>query len=97
MGTGGMGERAIGAGMASAAPSDAPRSAPRNLYVREDHSLEALPHLLARTAGPVQEGVGEELVDQVREQRLQIHYGGEHLEIRPASLTLKPRNLSAAS
>ncbi len=62
---------------------------PRNLYVREDHLLEALPHLLARTAGPVQEGVGEELVDQVREQRLQIHYDGERLKIRPASLTLK--------
>ncbi len=62
---------------------------PRNLYVREDHLLEALPHLLARTAGPVQEGVGEELVDQVREQRLQIHYDDHRLEIRPAPLMLE--------
>ncbi|WP_329791893.1 recombinase family protein [Lentzea sp. DG1S-22] len=62
---------------------------PRNLYVREDHLLEALPHLLARTAGPVQEGAGEELVDQVREQRLQIHYDDYRLEIRPALLMLK--------
>ncbi|NGY65335.1 recombinase family protein [Lentzea sp. NEAU-D13] len=63
--------------------------APRNLYVREDHLLEALPHLLVRTAGPVQEGVGKELVDQVREQRLQIHYNDRRLEIRPAPLTMK--------
>ncbi|SFR29094.1 Recombinase zinc beta ribbon domain-containing protein [Lentzea waywayandensis] len=62
---------------------------PRNLYVREDHLLEALSHLLARTAGPVEEGVGEELVDQVREQRLQIHYDDHRLEIRPAPLMLK--------
>ncbi|WP_237047756.1 recombinase family protein [Lentzea guizhouensis] len=31
---------------------------PRNLYVREDHLLEALPHLLARTAGPAQKRCG---------------------------------------
>ena len=64
-------------------------SAPRNLYVREDHLLEALPRLLLRTAGPVEKGVGKELVDRVREQNLQIHYGDQCLEIRPALLTLR--------
>ncbi|MFD4668471.1 recombinase family protein [Lentzea sp. NPDC058450] len=63
--------------------------APRNLYVREDHLLRALPYLLERAAGPVEEGAGEELADHVREQRLQIHYDDRCLEIRPAQLTLK--------
>ncbi|MEU3648023.1 zinc ribbon domain-containing protein [Lentzea sp. NPDC034063] len=62
---------------------------PRNIYVREDHLLEALPHLLGRAAGAVQVGVGEDLVDQVREQHLQIHHSDQRLEIRPAPLTLK--------
>nr|WP_245822695.1 recombinase zinc beta ribbon domain-containing protein [Lentzea waywayandensis] len=62
---------------------------PRNLYVREDRLLEALPPLLGRTSGPVEVGVGEDLVDQVREQHLQIYYDGQRLEIRPAPLTLK--------
>ncbi|WP_268241236.1 zinc ribbon domain-containing protein [Lentzea pudingi] len=56
---------------------------PRNLYVREDRLLEALPHLLGWTAGPVEEGAGEELVDHVREQCLQIHYDDRRREIRP--------------
>jgi hypothetical protein len=64
-------------------------SAPRNLYVREDRLLETLPHLLMRTAGPVDKGAGNELVDQVREQHLQIHYDDQRLEILPAQLTLK--------
>ncbi|MEU0884052.1 recombinase family protein [Lentzea sp. NPDC005914] len=34
---------------------------PRNIYVREDHLLEALPHLLGRAAEPVEVGVGEDL------------------------------------
>jgi hypothetical protein len=37
----------------------------------------------------VEEGAGEELVDHVREQRLQILYDDRCLEIRPAQLTLK--------
>lgn len=37
------------------------------LHVLEDRLLEALPHLLGWTAGPVEEGAGEELVGQVRE------------------------------
>jgi hypothetical protein len=64
-------------------------SAPRNFYVREDHLLEALPGLLERPAGPVGEGVREELVDKVRKQRLLIHYDDQRLEIRPAPLALK--------
>ncbi|WP_245848391.1 recombinase family protein [Lentzea kentuckyensis] len=62
---------------------------PRNLYVREDHLLKALPHLLERTARPMEVGVVEELVDQVREQRLQIYYDDQRLEIRPAPLMPK--------
>ncbi|MET9632699.1 recombinase zinc beta ribbon domain-containing protein [Lentzea sp. NPDC006480] len=62
---------------------------PRNIYVREDHLLEALPHLLGRAAGPAEVGVGEDLVDQVREQHLQIHYSDQPLEIQSAPLTLK--------
>jgi hypothetical protein len=37
----------------------------------------------------VEEGVGEELADHVREQRLQIHYDDRRVEIRPAQITLK--------
>ncbi|WP_245816039.1 hypothetical protein [Lentzea albidocapillata] len=67
---------------------------PRNVYVREDRLLEALPHLLGRTAGRMEVDVGEELVDQVREQPLQIHYDDQRLEIRPAQLT--PKTLEPA-
>lgn len=62
---------------------------PRSIYVREDHLLEALPHLLGRAARPAESGMGESLVDQFRQQHLQIHYSDRRLETRPASLTLK--------
>ncbi|NGY65322.1 recombinase family protein [Lentzea sp. NEAU-D13] len=55
---------------------------PRNLYVREDHLLEALPRLLERPAGPVDQAMRKDLVDQVRKQGLQIQYDGQRVEIR---------------
>ncbi|GAB2862240.1 hypothetical protein GCM10027200_73390 [Lentzea nigeriaca] len=74
-GTGFMGERGIDAGMASPAPSDVPK-ANRGTSTSEKTTCSRHCHicLFVRTAGPVEEGVGEEPVDQVREQRLQIHY-----------------------
>lgn len=61
-------------GYSSAVPR--PGDAPRNLYVREDHLLEALPGLLADFPDIGSSLItGErqpELVDRIRQQRLQI-------------------------
>ncbi len=51
-----------------------PGGAPCNAYVREDHLLEALPGLLQRSGGLVEQDIRGELVDQVREQGQQIEY-----------------------
>ncbi|WP_157984953.1 recombinase family protein [Lentzea terrae] len=59
-----------------------PDGTPRNFYVREDHLLEALPRLLQRPAGLVDQGMCKELVDQVRKQGLQIQYDDQSVEIR---------------